>query len=123
MTSRIKILVVEDEAITVMALKMELDQAGFHVIGSAASGEETLSAITRERPDVILMDVRLAGSLSGLETAIQIRQTDRVPIVFMTGYSDAELIVWVNEMGSATYVVKPIMIDVLKAAIESVLRK
>ena len=123
MTSRIKILLVEDEAITVMALKLELDQAGFHVVGSAASGEETLSAIARERPDIILMDMRLMGTMSGLDTAERIRQTDPIPIVFMTGYPDSELIARVSEMGSAAYVVKPVTIEALKTAIETVLMK
>lgn len=106
-----------------MALKMELDQAGFHVIGSAALGEEALSVISQNRPDVILMDVRLAGALSGLDTALQIRQKDAIPIVFMTGYPDAELIAWVNEKKSAAYVVKPVTIEALRAAIKTVLKR
>jgi CheY-like chemotaxis protein len=81
------ILLVEDEAIIALDLGWKLEEAGYRVIGTAATGEEAVARTLREHPDVVLMDHHLAGKIDGIEAALRIRERDDVPIIFMTGYS------------------------------------
>ncbi|HDQ44920.1 MAG TPA: response regulator [bacterium] len=121
MTRPLDILLVEDEAITVMALRIELRQAGFNVLRSVATGEDAVGSLEDAVPDVILMDMRLAGRLTGMDTAVLIREKHPIPIVFMTGYPDAALLEKAKRMDSVGYVVKPVSASSIKAAVEGVL--
>jgi CheY-like chemotaxis protein len=84
-----RILVVEDEALVAENIKEFLESSGYRVIDVAYSGEEALKKMSRERVDLILMDVRLAGKMDGIETALLIHQTrDEIPVVFLTAYAE-----------------------------------
>ena len=87
------ILVVEDEGLIALHMTEVLEKEGYKVTGPAYSGEMVLRALeTAPEPDLILMDIGLAGSLDGIETARQIRQRFSVPVIFVTAYtSDATL--------------------------------
>ncbi len=103
-----KILVVEDEGILAMALCRNLEHAGHVVCRPAASAEQAVRSAAQEQPDLILMDIRLAGPLNGIEAAQQIRSFSSAPIIFMTGYSDANTRDQAMVFGPAAYLVKPI---------------
>jgi CheY-like chemotaxis protein len=81
------ILVVEDDGLIAFYLSQLLEKAGYRIIGLASSGEMVLRKLEEpEKPDLILMDVGLAGSLDGIETARLVRQRFSVPLIFLTGY-------------------------------------
>jgi CheY-like chemotaxis protein len=86
MMSEPAVLLVEDEAIIALDLRRKLQKAGYRVIGTASAGEEAAAIALRDRPDVVLMDNRLAGAVDGIEAALRIRAKSDVPIIFMTGY-------------------------------------
>ena len=65
------VVVVEDEGITQMQLRRILRNAGLKVVGSATNGAEGVEVVLRERPDLVLMDIRMPGSFDGLEAARQ----------------------------------------------------
>jgi CheY-like chemotaxis protein len=109
MMNPFKILVVEDEAITALLLKRELQREGYEVCGPVATAEVALQMVEREHPHLILMDIRLAGDMDGIEAAEKIVAGDHnVPIIFMTGYSDAEIEARANVLQPAAYLVKPV---------------
>ncbi|MBD3305915.1 response regulator, partial [candidate division KSB3 bacterium] len=83
-----RILLVEDEVMIAMGLELELKRAGYPECQRVVSGEEALVRVAQEPPDLILMDIRLAGKLDGIETARQIQAQTDIPIIFMTGYPD-----------------------------------
>ena len=113
-----KILVVEDEAITAMSLKLRLTRFGYDISKIVATGEEAIASIEQEKPDLILMDIRLAGELSGIETAQQIQTSHKaLPIIFMTGYSDQELHEQVQQLHPLAYFIKPINVQELHTTI------
>ena len=74
-----RILVVEDEAITVSALKRELASLGYEVAATASTADEALNAVELHKPDLVLMDITLAGSLNGIAGAVAIRGNYHVP--------------------------------------------
>ena len=93
-----RVLVVEDEAIVQMDLQSRLKRLGYSVVGLAAEGEEAVAKAAELKPDVILMDVQLKGSIDGIEAAQRIRAQLDVPVIFVTAYAstvrpdDAELL-------------------------------
>lgn len=84
----LNILIVEDEVITAMILKINLEKAGYHVARSVVSGEDAVLAVQELNMDVVLMDIRLAGSLDGIQAAALIQDIRKTPIIFCSGYDD-----------------------------------
>jgi CheY-like chemotaxis protein len=83
-----RILIVEDERLIAEDLKEILVNSGYQVVGIFSSGEEVLQNINDINPDVILMDIRLKGTMDGIQTAITIYNTiKQIPIVFLTAHS------------------------------------
>jgi len=84
----IKILVVEDEMIIAAKISMHLTNLGYEVTGILPRGEEALMSVEENRPDIVLMDIRLKGNLSGIETAIQMQKIADIPVIFLTANVD-----------------------------------
>jgi CheY-like chemotaxis protein len=86
----IKVMVVEDEVLIGLMLVRKLQAWGYQVDEVVTSGEEAVRRAGRERFDVILMDVTLAGELSGIEAAQQIKEQYDIPIIVYSGYDDKQ---------------------------------
>jgi CheY-like chemotaxis protein len=85
-------LIVEDEAISALALSGMLEDAGWKVTGVAASGERALEMALSDLPDLVLMDIQLRGALSGLEVATRLVEEYGVPVIFTTAYTENEVL-------------------------------
>ena len=83
-----RILIVEDEAISALMLKISLRELDYVVYEPAATGKEALMRVSEDTPDVVLMDVNLPGNMDGVEAARKIRDSCSAELIFMTGYSD-----------------------------------
>ncbi len=118
---RKKNMIVEDEALSVLSLRMVLQNLGYKVVEAASSGEKALDIIRRERPDVVLMDVLLAGEMTGIETAIRMRQWHDAPVVFMTGYRDQETLEGLGRIERATCLFKPFAPEDIARAVSQAL--
>ncbi|MGE4219260.1 MAG: response regulator [Alphaproteobacteria bacterium] len=84
-----RILVVEDDFIIASALECRLADAGFTVVGVAASGAEAMAIAECAAPDLAIMDVRLSGGRDGIETAIELASRLGVRSIFVTAHGDA----------------------------------
>src|SRR5581483_6962366 len=84
-----RVVIVEDEGITVMQLRRMLVRAGMLVVGTAGNGKEGIETVLRERPDIVLMDIKMPV-MDGLEAARRILETYPVCILMLTAYSTAE---------------------------------
>lgn len=102
------LLVVEDEVLVAMALERDLRIAGFEVLGRAATGEGAIQFAADRGPDIILMDIRLAGEMDGVEAARIIKSRNDVSIIFMTGYSDADSRTRASAVKPLAYLNKPV---------------
>lgn len=80
----IRVLIVEDEAIVASDLKMMLRRLGYAPVGVVASAEEAIEQARMLKPDVVLMDVQLAGSMNGVDAASAIRAEQNVAMVYVT---------------------------------------
>lgn len=81
-------LIIEDEALIAEELRERLSRLGFSVIAAVDTADEGIAIATRERPELVLMDIRLKGEKDGLQAAIEIRRRVDVSIVYVTALSD-----------------------------------
>ncbi|MBN2051403.1 MAG: response regulator [Spirochaetales bacterium] len=117
---KMHILLVEDEAITALMFKSNLEAAGYEVHTPIATGESAVKAVQTEKFDLILMDIHLAGDMDGIQAAEKISLSCCIPIIFMTGYSDCDVRLRARELRPAAYLVKPVSLKDIKSAIEFV---
>lgn len=103
-----RILIVEDEGILRVGTTLQLMSLGFEVIGHFQSGEEAIKNITDLNPDLILMDIKLAGEINGIETVRQIQKKIDVPVVYLSAYSNHELIEKAETTKPFRYLIKPL---------------
>lgn len=113
-----RILIVEDERVGAMALRSQLERFGYGVPEPVVSGEQAIRSVEADRPDLVLMDVGLSGSLDGIDTARAIRDRYDVPVIFLTGQHDHVFIDRAKQVEPAAYLLKPSSEDELYATIE-----
>ena len=120
MGRKIKVLIVEDEAIFAMSIRRVLTMLGYEACGPISTGEEAVSWAKKENPDLIIMDVSLKGQMDGIEAAGEIRSEYNVPIIFISGYQEDKLSEKAGSLEFSTYLIKPILPEDIKSAIEQV---
>ncbi len=112
-----RILVVEDEHIVALDIKMHLEKYGYQVPTTCPSGEEALEKIEEVDPVLVLMDIKLQGHLDGLETAEVIRSRYRTPVILLTAYADEDTIQRAKLSQPFAYIIKPFEERELRTAI------
>ncbi len=118
-----RIFLVEDEPIIAQDLRRRLEYLGYSVVGSSDNTDQALSAIKRSKPDVVLMDIVVPGSMDGIDLAIKIRWEENIPSIFLTAYTDEALVERAKEAEPLGYLLKPIRDRELATVIEVSLYK
>ena len=118
MDDLIKILIVEDEMIIGAKLSMHLTQLGYQVTAILPRGEEALSHVKENQPDIILLDIRLRGKMDGIETAMQIEQHFQTPVIYLTANADDATFKRARATKPAAFITKPYKQLDLQRAIE-----
>jgi CheY-like chemotaxis protein len=116
------VLIVEDEGLLTLHLTEMLEQSGYQVREPANSGEMALEALEKcPKPDIILMDIGLAGSLDGIDTARKIQQRFLVPVIFITAFSSESVLPKMIGVTQNGVVVKPFvdaeLLDLIRKAL------
>ena len=112
-----RVVIVEDEGLTQMLLRRAVVKAGLQVVGMAGNGKEGVEIGLRERPDIILMDIRMP-IMDGLEAAALILAEYRVCIVMLTAFSTEEFRDKALQIGAAGYINKPVLSEMLYPELE-----
>ncbi|MDP8994567.1 MAG: response regulator, partial [Pseudomonadota bacterium] len=115
-----RLLVVEDDYFVGLTIEGALAEAGHEVIGLVTSGEEAVDAALARRPDLVLMDIRLAGEMSGVEAALQLRGHG-IACLFASAHSDAATRAAGAQAQPAGWLVKPFSQAELIAAVADAL--
>lgn len=123
--SKKKILVVEDEAIVAKDISVCLNKIGYDVLQTFARAEKALDYLSSDldKPDLILMDIMLAGDVSGIEASAVIKDKYDIPVVFLTAYADEKTISKAKVTEPYGYVIKPFKEIDLRTSIEMALYK
>lgn len=112
-----RVLIADDEALIRMGLRAMLEERGHKIVGAAVDGLSALQLARTEKPDVIILDIKMPG-MDGLETARRIMQERPTPIVMLTAYSQRELVEQAREAAVFAYLVKPVKEELLDATLE-----
>ncbi|MCS6291338.1 MAG: response regulator [Nitrospira sp.] len=113
-----KILVVDDEVVVAEDIRRQLRALGYLVVGVVASGDEAVRLAGEHRPDLVLMDIKLKGSMDGIDAAHIIQARYGVPVIYLTAFSDEETLGRARETLPLAYLIKPFVRSDLRAALE-----
>ncbi len=116
-----RIVIVEDEVIVAFDLQSRLESLGHTVCANVTTAEEALECIARELPDLVLMDICLAGKMDGIEAAEIMRSDPSVPVVFVSAHADEERLERAKLTMPFGYLLKPFQDRDLKVTIEMAL--
>ncbi len=116
-----RILVVGDESIIGLPLEQVLVNLGYEVAGPVASGEAALRSVEKHLPDLVLMDVQLAGEMDGIETAARIRERLDLPIIYLTARPERLVMEDVRQTEPYGFLFKPVRAKELGATVEMAL--
>ena len=114
----VKLLVVEDDMIIAANIALQLSKLGYEVSGIVPRGEEAILHAETNRPDLILLDISLKGSLDGIETAHAINQRWNIPIIYVTANTDEATFERAKKTRPYAFISKPIRAIELQRAIE-----
>jgi len=117
------IFIVEDELIVAEDIKQTLKSLGYTVAGHAKSGELAIGKIEETKPDLVFMDIHLAGTMDGIEAAGQIRSAFDIPVIYLTAYADNGLLERAKITEPYGYILKPYDERDLHSVIEMALYK
>lgn len=118
-----KILIVEDERIIAMTLQQLLEEREYTIVGICGSGEAAIEKAAQLRPDLVLMDIHLEGAMDGIEAAKCIFEQCRVPVIFLTAYSQNQTLERAAGSIPFGYLVKPVNAPELHASIRMALAR
>jgi AmiR/NasT family two-component response regulator len=104
-------------------LRERLSRLGFSVIGAVDSADEGVAIATRERPDLVLMDIRLKGKKDGIDAASEIRKQVDLAIVYLTAYSDRLTVERVKKTEHDGFILKPFHRHELQSTIEIAMQR
>jgi PAS domain S-box-containing protein len=112
-----QIILVEDNQLVAADLADNVRDLGYKVLGTVESGEAAIRLARELKPDLILMDIALGGSMDGVTAARQIWDAQQIPIVFLTAYGDRKTIERTSASGAYAHLTKPVRKEELGASI------
>ena len=118
-----RILVAEDEAIVARDICQQLLEMGYDPVASASTAERALELVDELRPDLILMDIHLAGAMDGITAATAVREKYALPVIFLTAFSAGGKLTRAKLAAPFGYITKPFDEHQLHTAIEFALYK
>ena len=121
--TRPRILVVEDETIVAMDVRVQLARHGYEAVGHAIRGDQAVAMAEALRPDLVLMDIQLGGDMDGIDAALAIRARLGTPVVFLTAYAEDETLARAKKVEPFGYVIKPFSDRELHSVLEMALYK
>lgn len=120
---KFRIMVVEDEGIIAADMRGRLEDMGYDASLYASSAKEAMKIAASKKPDLVLMDIKLDGEEKGIVAADKIRRALKIPVIYVTAYSDGPILQRAKITGPFGYLVKPVEESALRISIEMALYK
>jgi PAS domain S-box-containing protein len=121
--TKARILIVEDEPVLAKTLSRSLNNLGYEAVGTTISGEDGIRMAEQSRPDLVLMDINLAGEMDGIEAAERIRNRFDIPVIYLTGFAEKDVLERAKLTEPYGYLGKPVTMLELRSTIEMALYK
>ena len=116
--SPLRILIVEDDGVHALYLESHIRKLGYEVVDTVASGPQAIAAVAAHHPDIVFMDVKLAGDMDGIEAAQRIHKEFDIPSVFVTGLTDPETRARIVQVNPLELLPKPLTSMAITAALQ-----
>ncbi len=117
MSTKLRVVVAEDEALIRLDLVEMLKEAGYDVVGQAGDGQKAIELTEELNPDLVVMDIKMP-KLDGISAAEKIAGARLAPVVILTAFSQKDLVEKARDAGAMAYLTKPFTINDLMPAIE-----
>ena len=118
--ARPKVLIIDDEEAIRSSLKMIFEYEGYEVV-LAANGEAGLKIAERETPDLIFLDIKMAG-MDGMEVLKRLKEADDpVPVIMISGHGDVATAFSASKLGAFGFVEKPFTVEQLMRRVREIL--
>lgn len=118
------IVIIEDEMIISLSIKKWLEAIGFKIIGIMARGEDAIEFVKNHKPDLLIVDIVLQGELDGISTIEQIDRINsefKIPVIYITAFSEKYFLERAEKTNPFGYLVKPIdIVDMCHLACSAV---
>ncbi len=121
--SKTKVMVVEDESIVAIDITQRLENMGYEVTATVSSGEKAIEMAEKTMPHIILMDIVLKGKIDGIKASEEIGKHWRIPVVYLTAYSDEKTLERAKLTRPFGYIIKPFEDREIHSIIEVALYK
>lgn len=121
--AKIKILIVEDESIVALSIQRKLQHLGYEISEVVVSGEEAIEQAEKTQPNIVLMDIMLAGEMDGIQAAGHIRDNFDIPVIYLTANADESTLQRAKITEPFGYLLKPFEDRDLHTTIEMALYK
>jgi response regulator NasT len=121
MGSKGKILVVDDDRLVLATVSHGLTQAGYEVI-DADNGDDAILLARQHRPELALLDIRMVGK-TGFDVAAYLRDSLRMPFMFLSAFSDRDTVAQVAALGAVAYLVKPLDVGQIVPTVDAVFER
>ena len=118
-----RIIIVDDDSLIRMDLRDLLQRMGYLVVGEAGDAQSGINTARSLRPDLVIMDVRMAGDKDGIDAAATLTAERLAPVLLLTAFSDMDLVQRATEAGVGGYLLKPFSEGELRPAIEVTLAR
>ncbi len=113
---QIKVLIVEDQLLIAEDIAAKLQKHNFEVTAICDRGEDALDKLNESLPDLVLMDINLAGKIDGIETARRIQEKHTIPIIYLSEHTDSNTASRAKQTLPASYLSKPFKeVDLINA--------
>ena len=117
-----RVMIVEDEVLIAADIMSRLEMMGYNVVANVTSGEKAVEQAEKNRPDLVLMDIVLAGAMDGIQASETIRdRVGDIPVVFLTAYADKDRLKRAKRINPFGYLLKPFQERDLAITIEMAL--
>lgn len=113
-----RVAIVEDDFIISLLLEKQISKVGYEIAGKASSAEEGLAMIKKEKPDVILMDIKINGDFDGIQLMEKVRHFSNAKVIYLTGNTDSVTRNRADATKPSGYLVKPVELAILRDTIK-----
>jgi YesN/AraC family two-component response regulator len=119
-----KIMIVEDDILLLLVEERLVRRLGYDVVGTASEGDLALTKIKKLNPDILLIDINIKGTLTGLDILERLKKDgEHIPVIFLSGESDRAMIERAKKLGCVDYLTKPVTAGELESSLKEATRQ
>ena len=116
--AKLGIYIIEDEPLFLTKMEMIIDQLDYQLVGSTDNSDTAVAEIEKLNPDLLLVDIDIAGTMDGVEVVEKLDQVMSVSVIFVTSYKDQDTFERVKRVNPYAFITKPFDADNLQRTIE-----